>query len=422
MIEHALVYAVLACVFGFFMAWGVGANDVANAMGTSVGSGALTMRQAIVIAIIFEAAGSLFASGQVTHTIGSGMLHLPELSYQTHNLILGMLASLLAAGTWLLVATYFGWPVSTTHSIVGAVLGFSTVCLGVESVAWGVIGNIALSWLVTPLLAGLLAYLLFNSVQRFIFNTEHPIACARYWIPAYIFVVVFVMAMVTFTQGLKNHLHMARPMAVGLSCVFSVVGAFVGYSRLKQLPPSAGKSHRLQFEKVEQMFALLMVVTAAAMAFAHGSNDVANAVGPLAAVINIVQSKHGLAAAMHAPTPYWVMVLGAAGIVTGLMMYGFKVIATIGNNITQLTPSRGFAAQLATATIVVLSSGFGLPVSTTQVMVGSVLGVGLARGIGALNLRVVRNIFMSWMITLPIGAFFAILYFQLLRYTLARLL
>jgi PiT family inorganic phosphate transporter len=325
----------------------------------------------------------------------------------------GMLASLLAAGTWLLVATFYGWPVSTTHSIVGAVIGFSAICVGIDSVKWGVVGHIALSWVVTPLLSAVLAFLLFNSVQQFIFRTHNPIERARFWIPVYIFLVVMVIVMVTLTQGLKHRWHISMTMAFWTSLFCSAVVAMVGFALLSRIKPiPGGNHHREQFVKVERMFSVLMVFTAAAMAFAHGSNDVANAVGPLAAVVRIIH--HGTTQVIH--IPMWVMMLGALGIVTGLVTYGFKVIATIGSNITQLTPSRGFAAQLATASTVVLSSGLGLPVSTTQVMVGAVLGVGLARGVGALNVRVIFNIFMSWVVTLPAGAVLAIVYFYVLSY------
>lgn len=414
MIDHGMVYLGLACLFGFFMAWGVGANDVANAMGTSVGSRALTMRQAIIIAVIFEAAGSILASAQVTNTIGSGMLHFTAFEAAPQQLLNGMLASLLAAGTWLFIATCYGWPVSTTHSIVGAVIGFSTICLGIDSVKWPVVANIAMSWVITPVLAAVLAFLLFSCVQRFIFHADHPVQRARVWIPAYIFLVVYVIALVTLLQGLKHRLNMGFGMASILSSLISAVCAIIGFWLLRRVRLLGHVSYREQFVKVEKMFAILMVFTAAAMAFAHGSNDVANAIGPLAAIVSIVS--HGGKVITDVHLPYWIMLLGAAGIVVGLMTYGFKVIATIGQNITQLTPSRGFAAQLATASTVVLASGMGLPVSTTQVMVGSVLGVGMARGIGALNLRVIRNIFMSWVITLPIGALLSIAYYYLLDF------
>lgn len=420
MIDHATIYLAMACLFGFFMAWGVGANDVANAMGTSVGSKALTMRQAIIIAVIFEAAGSLLAGARVTNTIGSGMLNFAAFAHDPALLMRGMLASLLAAGTWLLVATYYSWPVSTTHSIVGAVIGFSAICLGMHSVKWHVVSNIALSWVLTPLISALLAFSLFSCVQRFIFSADQPIDRARVWIPGYIFLVVMVIMMVTLMQGLKHRLHMGFSVALGISMGVSVATAVLGFYLLRHIQTrDQANDHREQFAKVERMFSILMIFTAASMAFAHGSNDVANAVGPLAAIVSVIHTS-GVSDQVH--LPYWVMVLGATGIVVGLMTYGFKVIATIGSNITQLTPSRGFAAQLATASTVVLSSGLGLPVSTTQVMVGAVLGVGLARGVGALNLRVIFNIFMSWIITLPVGAILAIVYFYVLQYALGLLL
>lgn len=414
--DQGQLYILLAAVFGFFMAWGVGANDVANAMGTSVGSKALTITQAIIIAAIFEAAGALLAGGQVTNTIRSQIIDAQRLAGEPRILIDGMLASLLAAGTWLIIATRFGWPVSTTHSIVGAVIGFGVLSLGPSAIYWDNVVNIALSWVVTPIIAGVIAYLLFRSVQTFIFNTDDPIRSAKFWVPVYIFLVAMVISLVTLLSGLKHlGLNLTKLDSVGLSALFSAAIAILGSLFLTQvtIKNNVHKTGHVNFSALEKIFGVLMMFTACAMAFAHGSNDVANAIGPLAAVVGIVKS--GGMVLAKSPIPLWIMVLGAIGIVLGLATYGYKVIATIGTNITQLTPSRGFAAQLATASTVVISSGFGLPISTTQTLVGAVLGVGFARGIGALNLSVVRNIFMSWIITLPAGAIFSILYFHILK-------
>jgi inorganic phosphate transporter, PiT family len=414
-LDHGQLYIVLAIVFGFFMAWGVGANDVANAMGTSVGSKALSITQAIVIAAIFETAGALLAGGQVTNTIRSKIIDTALLSHHPEVLILGMLASLLAAGTWLIVATRFGWPVSTTHSIIGAIIGFGSIELGVKAVYWSQVINISLSWVVTPLIAGVIAYFLFRSVQALIFNSADPVANARRYVPYYIFLVSMVIVLVTLLKGLSHiGLHLKLWQGIWMAAFISVLVALLGSWLINYVNTKnhTAKGHT-DFASIEKIFAILMLFTACAMAFAHGSNDVANAIGPLAAVVGIVESGGSVLARM--PIPLWIMILGAVGIVLGLVMYGYKIIATIGNNITQLTPSRGFAAQLATASTVVLASGFGLPISTTQTLVGAVLGVGLARGIGALNLSVVRNIFMSWIITLPIGAILAIIYFHILK-------
>ncbi|MCH9769486.1 MAG: inorganic phosphate transporter [Gammaproteobacteria bacterium] len=419
--DHGTLYIVLAVVFGFFMAWGVGANDVANAMGTSVGSKAVTIFQAIIIAAIFEAAGSLLAGGSVTDTIRSKIIDVAMFSHNPHLLIYGMLASLLAAGTWLIIATYFGWPVSTTHSIVGAVIGFGVVVLGVNSIYWSQVVDITLSWIVTPVIAGVVAYFLFRSVQIFIFNSRHPIISAKRIVPFYIFLVALVISLVTLLSGFKHlGFHLTYVSCVLWSSAISLIIALIGFFWLRILP--IGEDHQehyqMNIKKLEKIFGVLMLFTACAMAFAHGSNDVANAIGPLAAIYGIVM--HGGSVLAKSRIPLWILGLGAGGIVLGLAMYGHKVIATVGSEITQLTPSRGFAAQLATASTVIVASGIGLPISTTQTLVGAVLGVGFARGMAALNLGVIRNIFMSWIITLPAGAIFSIIYFHLLRLVLGH--
>ncbi len=412
--QHGDLFIILACVFGFFMAWGVGANDVANAMGTSVGSRAITIKQAILIAVIFEFLGAWLAGGQVTDTIRKGIIDPSLLSGDPQLLVYGMLASLLAAGLWLMIASAKGWPVSTTHSIVGAIVGFAAVGLGVGAVAWDKVGQIAASWVVSPLLAGTIAYVLFRSVQRLIFENRDPFAAAKRYVPGYIFLVGFIIAMVTLVKGLSHvGLDMSFGQSVLIACVVGVVTMVLGILLENRINREKRQGDTFSFSGVERVFGVLMMFTACAMAFAHGSNDVANAVGPLAAVISVVQSQGEVGGV--AILPWWVLVLGGGGIVVGLVTYGHKVIATVGTGITELTPSRGFAATLAAATTVVLASGTGLPISTTHTLVGAVLGVGLARGMTALNLRVLGTIFMSWLITLPAGALLAILFFFMFK-------
>lgn len=414
--DHSQIYIVLAIVFGFLMAWGIGANDVANAIGTSVGSKALTLTQAIVIAALFEAAGALLAGGGVTDTIRNKIINGALLSHDPDTLILGMLACLLSAGSWLIIATHFSWPVSTTHSIIGAVIGFGTIELGTQAIYWDQVLNIVLSWIAAPILGGIVAYVLFRSVQFFIFNAKSPIDNAKRAVPFYIFIVASVVIFVTLSQGLP---HIGFDCTAEHSLLITLLAAatiaVIGRCWLAYLPQFKQEDYRSNLAElayIEKLFALLMLFTACAMAFAHGSNDVANAIGPLAAVIGMVQT--GSTDLSQMSIPFWVMLLGATGIILGLMMYGYKIIATIGSNITQLTPSRGFAAQLATASTVIIASGLGMPISTTHTLVGAVLGVGFARGIGALNLTVIRSIFMSWIITLPIGAILAMAYYHLL--------
>ncbi|GHC23822.1 inorganic phosphate transporter [Aidingimonas halophila] len=412
--QHGDIFLILACAFGFFMAWGVGANDVANAMGTSVGSRAITIKQAILIAVIFEFLGAWLAGGEVTDTVRKGIIDPELLEDDPQLLVYGMMASLLAAALWLLIASNRGWPVSTTHSIVGAIVGFGAVGLGMEAVGWGKVGQIAASWVVSPLMAGSIAFMLFKSVQHLIFENHDPFTAAKRYVPCYIFLVGFVVAMVTFTKGLK---HVGLDVGFGASFLISVLIGLVimalGVVLERRLEYKRGKEDVFGFGGVERVFGVLMLFTACAMAFAHGSNDVANAVGPLAAVISVVESDGAVDTA--ALVPWWVLVLGGGGIVVGLVTYGHKVIATVGTGITELTPSRGFAATLAAATTVVLASGTGLPISTTHTLVGAVLGVGLARGMAALNMRVIGTIVMSWLITLPAGAALAILFFFMFK-------
>ena len=413
-LEYGSFFLITGCVFGFFMAWGIGANDVANAMGTSVGARALTLFQAILVACIFEFAGAYLAGGEVTSTIRKGIIDPNILSGSPDLLIYGMLSSLLAAGLWLLIASYYGWPVSTTHSIVGAIVGFAAVGISINAVEWNKVTTIALSWVVSPLLAGTISFLIFKSVQILILDTDDPFAKAKKYVPGYMFLVGFVIAMVTFLKGLKHvGFDLSFQQSIIFSTAFGIVIALLGIAFLRRVENVSKQRGDVVFDGVERVFAVLMVFTACAMAFAHGSNDVANAVGPLAAVASIVQSGGEIAAA--SVLPWWILLLGGTGIVAGLIMLGYRVIETVGKNITELTPSRGFAAELAAATTVVLASGTGLPISTTHTLVGAVLGVGLARGISAVNAGVVGRIFLSWIITLPVGAGLSIIIFFIFK-------
>ncbi len=412
--EHGTLYLILAAVFGLFMAWGIGANDVANAMGTSVGSRALSLRQAVVIAAIFEFLGAVLAGGQVTATIRKGIIDPGLLAGSPELLVFGMLASLLAAGVWLMVASTFGWPVSTTHTIVGAIVGFAIVGMGTSAVQWAKVGAIVASWVVSPLLAGSLAFALFRSVQRLIFDAGDPFRAAKRYVPMYIFLVGFIISLVTVLKGLKHvGLELTLAQSYGLAVVAGLLAMAIGAILVGRIRMQADADRDFHFTNVERVFAVLMVFTACAMAFAHGSNDVANAIGPVAAIVGVVQS--GGEVAQKSALPLWVLVVGAMGIITGLATYGYRVMAVIGERITELTPSRGFAATLAAATTVVMASGTGLPISTTHTLVGAVLGVGMARGIAAINMRVAQKIFMSWIVTLPAGAILSMVFFFLLK-------
>lgn len=405
---------IIGAIVGFFMAWGIGANDVANAMGTSVGSKALTIKQAIIIAMVFEFAGAYLAGGVVTSTIRNGIIDSAPFIPHPELLALGMISALFAAGVWLLVASFLGWPVSTTHSIIGAIIGFAVVAVGTEAVRWSKVGGIVGSWIITPAIAGFIAYLVFMSAQKLIFDTEDPLKNAKRYVPFYMALAGFVMALVTIKKGLKHiGLHLDATEGYLLSLAIAALVGIIGAVIIKnmKIDPSADKE--MHFASVEKVFAILMIVTACCMAFAHGSNDVANAIGPLAAVVSIVENNGEIV--KKATLNWWILPLGGLGIVTGLAMIGHRVIKTIGGGITHLTPSRGFAAELAAASTVVIASGTGLPISTTQTLVGAVVGVGMARGIAALNMATVRNIVVSWVVTLPVGAGLAIMIFYVLQ-------
>ncbi len=400
----------LAGVLALYMAWAIGANDVANAMGTSVGSGALTIRYAILVAAVLEFSGAFLAGGHVTDTVRKGMLDMTLLT--SDQLVHGMLAALTSSATLLLVATRYGVPVSTTHAIVGAIVGFGAVSIGVEAVKWAKVGQIVASWITSPLLAGVLAFFTFQLTRALILDTENPIERVRRLGPAFFFYVFFMIGLVTLFKGLKNlNLDLDLPQALLGSALLGLLGAGLGWLFLRTVREGARDPDR-RFGQVERVFVVLQILTACAVAFAHGSNDVANSIGPLAAIVGAVDGAE--IGAQSAVRP-WMLAVGGLGIVLGLATWGYRVMETVGKRITELTPSRGFAAELAAATTIVLASRMGIPVSTTHTLVGAVLGVGLARGIGALDLRVVGMIVTSWVATLPIAAGLAIFFYYFFK-------
>ena len=399
---------IIAAFAGFFMAFGIGANDVANAMGTSVGSKAITLKQAVIIAAIFEFLGAYLAGGEVTSTIRKGIVSPSLYSNDPDIFIIGMLSALFAAGTWLFLASRKGWPVSTTHSIVGAIVGFVVISMGFEAVSWGKVGNIAASWVVSPLISGSLAFFIFWSAKKFILDKEEPISAAIFLLPVYTFFAAVIIALVTARKGLK---HVGLPLSdneiIGVTIFFGVFVTLIASLMLRL------NREKIKEYGVESAFALLMIVTAASIAFAHGSNDVANAIGPVAAIIGF---KGGQSlTSQPSIIPFWILQLGASGVVLGLITYGYKIMDTVGSKITQLTPSRGFVAQFTTSAIIMIASSLGLPVSTTQTMVGAILGVGIARGFMALNMKVIRGILISWFITVPAGMILAMIFFLVLQ-------
>ena len=401
-------FAVIACIY---MACNIGANDVANAMGTSVGSKSLTFKQAILIAAVAEFAGAFFVGGHVSDTIRKGMLDTSFFADVPYQLVYGMISALLAAAIWLHIASYLGWPVSTTHSIIGGVLGFGVIAGGVDIVNWSRVGNVVLSWVVSPVMGGLFAYLVFQYINKTIFSKRRPLAHAKELLPFIVAIVLFILSIAIFYKGLKNlHLHFTFPDVLFFALVAGVVGFFISKILVRFIPDDDSKDFAHQFNTTENLFKYLQIVTAFYIAFAHGSNDVANAVGPLAAVVSILQ---GGAVEMKVEMPTWILGLGGGFIVLGLMVWGYRVMATVGESITDITPSRGFCATFGAASVVLICSKMGLPISTTHTLVGSVIGVGLARGLPTLNLGIVKMIFVSWITTIPFTAIISMLFFKL---------
>jgi PiT family inorganic phosphate transporter len=473
MMTFSLFILIFAVVVGFYMAWNIGANDVANAMGTSVGSGALTLRRAVVIAAVFEFLGALLAGSHVSETVMKGIVKSSVFADDPYILAYGMIAALLGSGAWLQVASYYGWPVSTTHSIIGAVAGFGAIYGGLDAVQWDKMAYIAASWVISPLMGGALAYIVFTVLNKLIFFKMNPSHAARKTVPIVVFSAVLMLTYFFLIQGLKNlELPITHLEGIALCLFLASSTALFAFSKVRKievcslLPPdakvdpqmvislekaakhlfrakqSAAGENRFQmgmmidelqelthslkqqdqlrtssseYLSVEKMFGYLQILSASTMAFAHGANDVANAIGPLAAVVQIISVG---TIPTSSVIPIWILALGGIGIVMGLATWGWRVILTIGSGITELTPSRGFSAECGAAATILLASRLGLPISTTHTLVGAVLGVGLARGIGALNLNTLRDIVISWIITVPAGAIMAVIIFKVMIFFL----
>ena len=400
------IILISSAMLGFFTAYGVGANDVANAMGTSVGSKVLTIKQAVLVAAVFEFLGAFLAGGGVTQTIRKGVIDPALFDGNLEILIYGMISALFAAGTWLLVASLRGWPVSTTHTIVGAIVGFGIYALGINEINWTVVGNIGLSWITSPLSSALVAGLFYYICKTYIIDNDSRFKGLI--IRMYIFLAGFAIALITVTKGLKNifkqqELFVSFQESVFISGIAALLFTFIFYyfskAKLKQSVNS------------ESQFAYLMIFTSCAVAFAHGSNDVANAIGPLAAINQATNQLLNQPYTLE--TPLWILFLGATGIVIGLATLGYRVMKTIGENIVKLTPSKGFSAQLAAALTVVIASQLDMPVSTTHTLVGAVIGIGLVEGASTINFNSVRTIVLSWVVTLPAGALLSIAFLEL---------
>ena len=406
------ILVIIAVVVGLYMAWNIGANDVANSMADAVGSRALTIVAAVVLAGICEFAGAVLVGGHVTDTIRKGIVDPANFAADPRLLAHGMVCAMLAAGIWLNAASYAGMPVSTTHSIVGALIGFGIVEAGFSSICWGTLGQIVASWFISPIVGGLLAYIIFRLISHFVLGREKPAIGARRTAPVCVFFTFFILSLAVIFKGLKNlNLNLTGPRAFFVCATIGIVAALIAWILIRRTGGNYGeKPLEVQLDRVERIFTVLVIFTSCTVAFAHGANDVANAVGPLAAVVEICRTN---TIATEIPVSMWILVLGGIGIVVGLTTFGYRVIRLVGTKVTEITPSRGVAADIAAMTTVLACSRLGLPVSTTHTLVGAILGVGLARGITAINAQVVRSIFTSWFATVPIAAILTIVLFLL---------
>ncbi len=407
--EYGFLLAAMAA--GMYMAWNIGANDVANSMATSVASKAITLRQAIFVAGILTTIGAVFVGAQVTDTVRKGIVDPVIFEGNPDAFVIGMFAALLSAGIWLQIATYFGMPVSTTHSIIGAIMGFGIIGGGFFSVDWSKMGMVVLSWLISPVAGGVIAFAVFTFIQKKIINTESPSSAVKQYAPYLVFCVFALISMALIYKGLKN-LHLNLPLweALVISIGAGLAAMVVVKVLIKALPESHENLHE-EFATMEGVFRHLQIITAAYVAFAHGSNDVANSVGPLVAIYSVVKSG---VVTLKVEVPSWILLMGGVGIAVGIATWGYRVMETLGKKITEMTPSRGFSAEFAGATTVLVASKMGMPISTTHTLVGCVVGVGLARGMGALNLKIIGNIVKSWLLTVPFTAGLTIVIYLIL--------
>jgi PiT family inorganic phosphate transporter len=406
-VEIPLWLIAVAIGAGFYTCFMGGANDFANAFGTSIGSGAITMKQAVLIAAVAELVGATLVGSHVADTVRKGIVDPNLFANDPRSLVYGLMSAVLAAGVFLQLATRFGLPVSTTHATVGGVLGFGIIAAGFGAVSWGKMTQIVLSWFTSPICGGILGYIIFWIIQKSIIRSPKPVQASKRIMPWFVGTVVTVILLSFLYKGLHLEISFIRALLLaipaGLAAAYISHRRLVHAERLNRLPP---------LETVENRFKYLQMMTAAYISFAHGANDVANGVGPLAGIWSIYRTG---AVAMKTVVPTWILFMGGVGIVLGLAVFGRRVIETVGKKITAITPSRGFAAEFSAATTVLFLTKFGMPVSTTHTFVGAVIGVGFARGIAALDLRVVRNIFASWIVTLPATIAFSMIFFLAFR-------
>jgi len=409
------VLLILTVIAAMYMAWTIGANDVANAMGTSVGSGAMSLRRAIIIAGIFDFLGAFLVGGHVSTTI-KGEIFDPAAFSDPIFIVYGMFAALAGTAIFITVATYFSIPVSTSHGIVGGIVGFSVTSSLLGKIAFSDISGmklveIVISWVVSPVAGGIFAFGTFVLVKKLIMHSNHPRAAIKKWIPVFVGVVFTILALSVIYKGLKN-LGLGDELPVTTALALSVAVGFISVLVTKILLRDLKfRENEDEIDLIERIFGYLLILTASYIAFAHGANDVANSIGPLAAVLSIYN--HGIVDP-HSSIPLWVLLMGGAAIIVGIGTWGHKVIETMGRKITKITPSRGFAATFGAATSVLICSKLGLPVSTSHCAVGGVVGVGLVKGAGRIDFKVVKNIILSWVITIPAAAMLTVVIYLFL--------
>ncbi len=401
----AEIILVMALVAGVYMAWNIGANDIANGMASPVAAKAITLRQAVIIGGTLDFVGAAFIGSHVTSTISRGILDSSRIT-DPQVVMVGLLSALLASACWVFVATWKQLPVSTTHSIVGAMVGFGLVAGGFHAVRWSVIIPIALSWMVSPIFSGLLTYSIFAFIRRQILTQQKVFQAALKWTPLFAggTVLIVVLSFLSKTPlGKKLGIDFLMAFLIGL-----IVAAVLGFAAKNWM---ARTITRLEMEGAEQIFRRLQVFTACYVSLAHGANDVANAVGPVAGIYSIYRSGVILP---EAEVPFFLLAGGGLFIALGVMTWGYRVIETIGHKITVLNNSRGFSVDFGTATSVLIASKLGLPVSTTHAAVGSVVGVGLAGGVAGVDFKVVGKITLYWIVTLPLAALPTVVIYKIL--------
>ena len=406
--DTGLIVLIIAVAVGLYSAINIGANDVANSMATSVASKALTIKKAVVVAGVFDMLGATLVGAHVANTIRKGLVDPLEFSDTPELFVYGMLAAVLGSALWVNIATYFKLPVSTTHSIIGGVLGFGLVSVGAAGIQWKVVLFVVLSWIISPVFGGIIAFSIFSIIKKFVLSSETPIERTKRLGPYLTGTVAFILSLSIIYKGLKNlHLDLDFLEALVISFFFGLLGYLAGYFILKRYKKKDGDP----YEQVEQMANPLQVISACFQAFSHGANDVANAIGPVAAIVTVL---HIGKVEMSVGIPFWILLMGGGGLAFGVYVWGYRVMDTVGHKITTITPTRGFSAEFGTATTVLICSRLGMPVSTTHVAIGNIIGVGLARGISAINLNVIKSIFLAWVISVPAAGVFSIgIYFLL---------